>query len=131
VLVWLCHPGDVPEPVVAVVVVVAVDAVVTVWFLVGGGAVAVVGPVAVTDPLVGVVDVVSLVVVVSVPGLTTTGRCPSGGAGAQRMVWRLLPPAVLRTQAKGGRQPGIAPRTARPRTRRTCPLLGTAAITSV
>jgi hypothetical protein len=130
-LVWVCHPRDGPAPDVAAVVVVAVVAVVTVWFVVGVGVVAVVGPVAVTDPLVGVVDVVSLVAVVSVPGLTTTGRCPSGGIAPQRMVRRPLPPAALRTQATGGRHPGIAPRTARPRTSRTYPLLGTAAITSV
>ena len=126
-LVWLCHPGDGPEPVVAVAVDVPVVAVVTVWFVVGvttvwafGGAGAVTGPVVVADPVVvGAVDVVSFVAVVFPPGGKTVTGCLEGdGTTEQERIRDLTPRAVLRSSAAGGRQPGIAPRTARPRTRR-------------
>ena len=126
-LVWLCHPGDGPEPVVAVAVDVPVVAVVTVWFVVGvttvwafGGAGAVTGPVVVADPVVvGAVDVVSLVAVVFAPeGEMVTGRVDGDGTSEQERIRGLTPRASLRSSATGGRQPGIAPRTARPRTRR-------------
>src|ERR1700733_9879373 len=115
-LVWLCHPGDGPEPVVAVPVDVPVVAVVTVWFVVGvttvwgfGGAGAVTGPVVVPDPVVvGAVDVVSLVAVVFAPeGETMTGCLDGDGTTAQERIRGLIPRAVLRSSATGGRQPGI------------------------
>jgi hypothetical protein len=110
-------PVAVPEPVVAVVAVVAVGAV-----AVDGPAVVVqlvVDPV-VADPRAGAVEVVSFVAVVFVPGGTTTTGCLDGsGLTAQERIRGLTPRAAPRSSAAGGRQPGIAPRTARPRTRRT------------
>ena len=108
-------PVAVPEPVVAVVV----DGPVTDVQLVVDPEVA--------DPVV----VVSFVAVVLGPGATTTGWCPSGGAGEQETIRGVTQPALLGSRTTGGRQPGIAPRTARPRTRRTCPFVGTAAMTNV
>jgi hypothetical protein len=77
------------------------------------------------------VDVVSLVAVVFGAGLTTTGGLDNTRPAPQERILVFPPGATLRSSATGGRQPGIAPRTARPRTRRTWPLLGTAAMTNV
>ena len=86
-LVWLCHAGDVPEPVVAVVAVVTfrfVVGVTTVWAF-GGDAVA--GPVVVADPDEGAVVVVSFVAVVFAPdGKTVTGCLDGDGTTAHERI---------------------------------------------
>lgn len=118
---------DVPVPVpVPVAVAVAVAGVVTV--AVAGGAC---GAVVFVQPLAGPVDVVSFVAVVLAGGPTTIRWLSGRWRIPQERISGLPPRVTLRTSATGGRQTGIAPRTDRPRTRRTCPLLGTAAITSV
>jgi hypothetical protein len=107
-LVVLCQLVVGPELAVvdAAVVTVGVETVVVDWA---------VGLEEVADP----VDVVSFVAVVFGAGLTTTGGLDNTRPAPQERILFLPPGATLRSSATGGRQPGIAPRTARPRTRRT------------